>query len=243
MKIVGVIPARYCSSRFPGKPLADICGKPMIWWVYNAVIKVESLKEVYIATDDERIKNVCDRYNMKCIMTQDTHDTHIDRISEFAEKVDADLYVCVCGDEPLIDPDVINEVIPNQINEEEEVNILVRKLSDPVETIEPGNIKILFNNLFECISLSRSPIPFPYKTLDFSYYKIIGVECYNKKALEFFSHTEKGRLESIEEVTLMRYIENRKLIKVHLVDSYELSVDTKKDLERIINIIKSKNVD
>ena len=95
MKIVAVIPARYKSTRLPGKPLADICGKPMIWWVYNQVKKVKEFKDIFVATDDERIKETCEKYNIKVIMTRDNHPDHISRVQEVSEKIEADYYVCI----------------------------------------------------------------------------------------------------------------------------------------------------
>lgn len=107
MKVIGVIPARYKSSRFPGKPLADICGKPMIWWVYNQALKAEALSEAYVVTDDERIKEACDKFGINVIMNSDTHKTGKDRIGEVARKIPADLYVNIQGDEPMIEPETI----------------------------------------------------------------------------------------------------------------------------------------
>lgn len=100
MKIIGVIPARYKSTRFPGKPLVPICGKPMIYWVYQQAEKVKEFDAVYIATDDERIKSVCEEHNMKVIMTSSRHKNRSDRVAEVAAKVDGDLFVNVQGDEP-----------------------------------------------------------------------------------------------------------------------------------------------
>lgn len=93
MKIIGVIPARYKSSRFPGKPLVEICGKPMIYWVYHQAMKVKELNEIYVATDDERIRAACEKYNMNVKMTKDTHQTGSDRVAEVAEHTDGDLYI------------------------------------------------------------------------------------------------------------------------------------------------------
>src|SRR5574344_1066567 len=111
MKIIAVIPARYESSRFQGKPLAEICGKLMIERVYLQAKKVEEFDEVYVATDDERIYNACTERNVKAIMTSTSHRTGTDRIGEVAEKVQADLYVNIQGDEPLIEPDTIRKAI------------------------------------------------------------------------------------------------------------------------------------
>ena len=239
-KIIGIIPSRYSSSRLPGKPLVDICGKPMIWWVYNQVKKVKQFDDIYVATDDERIEKVCKEYGMNVIMTSNNHPTHIHRLHEVSNKVDADLYVCVCGDEPLIKPEVIEKVIPEKV-EPVTISILMREFTEPTEVIDPGNIKITTNAEGYCVALSRSPIPFPYKTIQFKYKKIVGVECYNKKALEYFVSTEPGCIEKIEDITLMRYLENRIAMKFTLVETNALSVDTQRDLEKVRKIISERN--
>ena len=242
MKIIGVIPARYKSSRFPGKPLADICGKPMIWWVYNQCTKVSEFDGVYVATDDERIENVCKEFEIPVVMTSENHQTHINRIHEVSNKIRADLYVVVCGDEPLIDSVTISAVIPkNFVEKGMYVGALMREVSEPTEVIDPANIKIATNKNDECIMLSRSPIPFPYKTILYKYKKIIGVECYNKEALDFFAFTSVGVIESIEDVTLQRFLENKIHIKFKLVETTALSVDTTRDLEKVIKVLEARN--
>ncbi len=239
MKIVGVIPARYSSSRLPGKPLVDICGKPMIWWVYNQAKKLNDLSEVIVATDDKRICDVCEELNIKYMLTSDKHRTHIERLHEVSEKIDADLYLCICGDEPLIKPEVIEKVIPTAM-EDITVSVLMREFTEPTEVIDPGNIKITTNAENICISLSRSPIPFPYKTIEYKYKKIVGVECYNKKALDFFASTQPGVIEKIEDITLLRFLENGIKMKFNLVETNALSVDTMKDLEKVRNILAKR---
>jgi len=241
MKITAVIPARYQSSRFPGKPLADICGKPMIWWVYNQVKKISEFDDVVVATDSEIITEVCAEYGIKFVMTKDNHPTHVHRIHEVSEKIESDLYVVVCGDEPLISVDVIKAILPTADvdNNQMYVGGLCRYFTDPAEVIDPANIKIVTNDKDECILLSRAPIPFPYKTVLFKYKKVVGVECYNKKALDFFVSTPKGFLENIEDVTLQRFLENKIHIVYKLVDSVSLSVDTPRDLEKVKEIINS----
>ena len=107
MRIVAVIPARYKSSRFPGKPLADICGKPMIWWVYQNCCQVELLSEVYVATDSQSIEEVCQQYGMNVIMTSPDCLTGTDRVAEAVKDIEADIIVNVQGDEPLLEPDAI----------------------------------------------------------------------------------------------------------------------------------------
>lgn len=241
-KITAIIPARYQSSRFPGKPLADIFGKPMIWWVYNQVKKVDEFHLVVVATDDKRIETVCHSFDMEVVLTSDSHPTHVHRIHEVSDIIQSDYYVVVCGDEPLIKPEIIRVALPDESGHEHGkmyVGGLCRYFTDPAEVIDPANIKIVTNEEDECILLSRSPIPFPYKTVLFKYKKVVGVECYNKRALDFFVSTPKGFLESIEDVTLQRFLENKIHIKYKLVSSESLSVDTPRDLEKVKSIIEN----
>ena len=243
-KIIAIIPARYASSRFPGKPLADICGKPMIWWVYNQVKKVQELDDVVVATDSDKIIEVCDSLGIKTIKTKDIHPTHINRLHEVSEKIQSDFYLCVCGDEPLIDPETIKVAIPNEndVTSDFYFGALMREFTEPSEVIDPANIKITTNDEGYCVSLSRSPIPFPYKTIQFKYKKIVGVECYSKSALDFFSKTSAGNIEKIEDVTLLRFLENKIPMKFKLVNTNALSVDTPRDLEKVRCIIEERGV-
>lgn len=238
MKVIGVIPARYQSSRLPGKPLADICGKPMIWWVYQQAKKVKQLEEVYAATDDDRIKEVCEKWGIPVVMTSKDNPTHLNRIYELAQTIDADLYTVICGDEPLIKSEVIGAVIPSIMpNQKYIARALMREFKDPAEVVDPGNIKIAANAQGDCIYLSRSPIPFPYKTVLFKYRKIVGIECYNKNALDFFVHTPVGFLERVEDIAILRFMENKIGMHFTLVESDALSVDTENDLEKVRLII------
>lgn len=239
MNIIGIIPARYQSSRLPGKPLADICGKPMIWWTYQRAKGVKGFSEVYVALDDERVAEVCKKYNIPYIETSPDNKTHMNRLHEVSNKLQADLYAVICGDEPLIKPEVIQTIIPSS-----EIDLSVpvaralrRKFTDPAEVIDPNNIKIVTNDNEECLYLSRSPIPFPFKTVLFDYYKIVGIECYNKLALDFFVNTEPGRLEKIEDIAILRFPENNIKMVFTLVETNALSVDTEKDLEKVRKII------
>ena len=112
MKIVGVIPARYQSSRFPGKPLALIQGKPMIWWVYQSLKNANGIDEAYVATDNEIIGKECDKWNIPWIKTSDSCPTHLERLYEVSTKIDADFYICVNGDEPLMESKCVEDLIP-----------------------------------------------------------------------------------------------------------------------------------
>lgn len=245
-KIIGVIPARYESTRFPGKPLVDICGKPMIWWVYNQVKKVKQFAEIYVATDDERIELACKKYGMNVLMTSNNHPTHIHRVHEVSNKVKSDYYLCVNGDEPLIEVESIAKVIESAIvNQNDFFTGAFRYLADPAETIDSANIKIVTDNsqnkYFRCVYLSRTPIPYPKNSLNFKYKKYVGIECFTKAALDFFVSCDMGLLEKVEDIDHLRFIEANKNLYFVEVNSKSISVDTCKDLEKVHEII-SKNI-
>ncbi len=237
MKILGVIPARYKSSRLPGKPLADICGKPMIWWVYQQASQLDI--DVIVATDDERIISVCEDFSIPSLLTGE-YGTHVERLYEVSTRIDADYYVAINGDEPLITAETISKVFPDRLYDDCYVGGLMRDMNEPTEVVDPGNIKVATTDDGDCIFLSRSPIPFPYKTVLYKYRKLIGIECYNKAALGFMVGTPPGPLERIEDVTLLRYLENHKHVHYTLVDEFSLSVDTQRDLEKVREIISGR---
>lgn len=240
-KIIGVIPARYQSTRFPGKPLADICGKPMIWWVYQQVMKVPELSAVFVATDDDRIQKVCEEYGMQVVMTRNDHPDHIARIQEVSDKIKSDIYVCVNGDEPLIAPECISQAIKGALSQKSLFfSGAMRRLTDPAETIDPANIKIVMSTTERCLYISRTPVPFPKGTLLFNYHKYVGIECFSKESLDFFVSTPMGSVEKVEDIDHLRFLENYKELYFTLVDSESISVDTPKDLEKVRMIIESR---
>lgn len=241
MKIIAVIPARYQSSRFPGKPLADICGKPMIWWVYQQVCKVPKLTEVYVATDDTRIKDVCEFYGMNVMMTRNDHPNSTERVYEVSKIIDSDLYIVINGDEPLIDPKIISAIIPSHCNVDDFfVSNLMSIIDDPVEALDPANIKVVTDVESNALLFSRNLIPYPKSSLNYNFYKHIGVLIYTKQSLDFFAHTAKGPIEQIEDVNELRFVEHGKKIKMIKVDAHSLSVDTPKDLEKVRKIIEKQ---
>ncbi len=237
MKIIGVIPARYKSSRFPGKPLADICGKPMIWWVYQQVLKSEVLDEIYVATEDERIKAVCEKENINVVMTSDRHPTGTDRAAEVAEKTNGDIYVVVMGDEPLISPENVKTVVDIIKTSVCDAGMLCTKFKNGVDLINNSTIKLAINSRNELIYMSRLPIPYPKSNLNYNHYKNVGVYAFTRESLELFNKTPRGYLENIEDIEMFRMLENHKVVKVKEVEKQSISVDTYKDLERIRGII------
>jgi 3-deoxy-manno-octulosonate cytidylyltransferase (CMP-KDO synthetase) len=240
IKITGIIPARYKSTRFEGKPLADICGKPMIWWVYNQVKKVKELSDVFVAIDDNEIQKVCEKENIKYVLTSNNHPDHISRIHEVSEKIESTYYVCVNGDEPLIDPIAISRVLPTEEHRGFYFNGAMRVLSDPAEVIDSSNIKLVISASGHCIYMSRTPVPFPKGTLFFRYNKYVGIECFTKEALDFFVSTPMGNNEKIEDIDHLRFIENGKKLTFTYVNSESISVDTPKDIEKVRFIIGEK---
>ena len=210
MKTIAVIPARYASTRMPGKPLADVLGKPMIYWVYQAAKACPKLDPT-------------------------------GRIWEVSTVEDADLYLQLMGDEPLVNPAAFDLILPSTLPEDPYyVAVLTNIMEHPADVIDFSNQKVVTNAAREILLISRSPIPYPKGTLDFEYEKVTGIQLYSKQALKFYHETPKSILEKAEENDMMRFIENGH--KVHaIVSPYKtVSVDTPKDLALVNEILKEK---
>lgn len=243
MKVIGVIPARYGSSRFPGKPLSDICGKPMFWWVYKQALKAK-MDEVYLATDDSRIYDKAKELNVNVIMTSTEHKTPNDRVWEVSTRIDGDIFLCINGDEPLIDPEVINKSLPEEGDElEYYYSNVMTTIKNPVEVVDPTNIKAVCNVKGDALWASRNPIPYPKGNMEFKYKKLVGIAAFSKKALEFYHFTKRSALEEVEELDLYRFLENGKTVKLKEIDCSTLSVDTPKDLEHVRAVIQNLKKD
>ena len=238
MKNLAVIPARYDSSRMPGKPIADICGKPMIWWVYNKCIESKKFDDVIVATDDERILEKCSAYSMKAMMTSPLHDSPTSRLYEVSTKIDSYIYYLIMGDEPLVCADCFDLIIPKEEIGEYYVAALTNIISNPADVIDFSNQKVVTDRHRNALFISRSPIPYPKGLLDISYEKVTGVQAFSKKALAFYSSTQKSKLEKAEENDLMRFIENGIKVKMTVSEYKTISVDTPKDLDLVREIIK-----
>lgn len=241
MKAIAVIPARYASTRMPGKPIMDLCGHPMIWWVYQNVIKANGFADVYVATDDVRIKHVCEGFGAKVIMTSNSCSCLIDRLYEVSQVIDADYYVSINGDEPILEPEVMGNILPDFVEREKPIiRGLCKNFTDPVEVIDSGNIKIVVGKDGYSLYSSRSPIPYPHKSTQFKYKKYVGVELFNKAALDFYVSTEPTEIEKIEDIGSIRFLEHGFRIHYDLVESDSLSVDTPKDLVKITRVLSQK---
>lgn len=241
MKTIAVIPARYQSSRMPGKPLADILGRPMIWWVWREAKKCPALSGVVVATDDERIADACKAYGMDYCMTSPGHDTPTGRIWEVSTKLEADLYLQVMGDEPLINAAAFDLILPKTLPQDPYyVAVLTNVMEHPADVVDFSNQKVVTNAAREILMISRSPIPYPKGTLDFEYEKVTGIQLYSRRALAFYHDTPKSLLEKAEENDMMRFVENGH--KVHAITSpYKtVSVDTPKDLALVSRILQER---
>lgn len=234
MKIIGVIPARYESSRFPGKPLKKICGKPMIQRVYERAKLVKKLDEIYVATDDERIESCCCKKEIPVIMTSKLHRNGTERLAEVANRIVADIYVTIQGDEPLLEPKTIEKVI-EVIQEEDNIPCATLKTPyhNPVDVINGTTPKVVTDLDNNILLFSRSPIPYPKATLDYIIYKPIGVYAFKRSTLLEYGKLEMGPLEMAEEIELLRLVEHGYKIRVGIVESDTVAVDTPKDLLRI----------
>ncbi len=244
MKVIGVIPARYESSRFQGKPLADICGKPMIWWVYQKAKACEHLSEVYVATDDQRIYDVCGEFDINCIMTSTEHRTGTDRLGEVAEKIPADLYVNIQGDEPLIEVETISKaILPFYENNGSDIQVtnLMTQINDPVDLINFTVPKVIAAKDGRGIFLTRSAAPFPKGNINAKYYKQVCVYGFTPEALKFYCDYGrkygKAKIEAIEDIEILRFIENGYRVQYIEVDSDTIAVDTPNDLKRVQEIM------
>jgi 3-deoxy-manno-octulosonate cytidylyltransferase (CMP-KDO synthetase) len=240
MKIIAVIPARYQSSRFEGKPLADIGGQLMIERVYLQAKKVSELTDVYVATDDDRILSACRERNIKCMMTSTKHKTGTDRTGEVADKIPADLYVNIQGDEPLIEPETIQKaILPFEENTYHDIQVtnLMTQIKDPVELLNFTIPKVITAQDGRGVFLTRSAAPFPKGNIMVKYYKQVCVYGFTPEALRFFCTSPRGQVESIEDIEILRFIEAGRRVQYIEVDSNTVAVDTPGDLEKVRKIL------
>lgn len=241
MKIVGVIPARYQSSRLPGKPLKDICGRPIVWWVYRQAKKVQRLDEIYVATDDQRIMDVCKRYDIPAIMTSIQHQNGTERLAEVAQKLVSDYYITIQGDEPLLEPATIDAVLDIILSDDSiPCATLKTPFHNPVDVVNGTTPKVVVDINGDILLFSRAPIPYPKGAIDYIYYKPIGVYAFRREILLYYATLEMGNIERIEEIELLRLVENGIKIRVGVVDSETVAIDTEKDLERVRQFVKDR---
>ncbi len=247
-RITGIIPARYRSTRFPGKPLAQILGKPMIQIVYENAKKSKFINELIIATDDERIYDVAKKFNANVVMTPSDIKTGTDRVAFVAREIDADIVINIQGDEPLLTADMIDSAIEPFFKDEKiDISTLAVKINNVDDLFNPNVVKVVFDGDNFALYFSRSPIPFcrdaraKEEWLKYGeYYKHIGIYVYSKNSLLKFVNLPKSKLEDTEKLEQLRALENGMKIKVVITEKDTIGVDTPSDLEKVIQVFKNQ---
>ncbi|MGQ1889171.1 3-deoxy-manno-octulosonate cytidylyltransferase [Thermophagus sp. OGC60D27] len=247
-EILGIIPARYASTRFPGKPLADIGGKPMIQRVYEQASK--ALKQVVVATDDQRIMNAVTRFGGQCVMTADTHRSGTDRCKEALDKTEAmhghdyKVVVNIQGDEPFINPKQIEKLTSCFHNADTEIATLVKPLKNHRELFDPNKPKVVLNKDANALYFSRSPIPYLRNTpeevwhIHHNYFIHIGLYAYRSDILREITLLHQTPLETAESLEQLRWLENGYIITTRKTDLESWSIDTPNDIE----VLKDKGI-
>ncbi|MCP4522226.1 MAG: 3-deoxy-manno-octulosonate cytidylyltransferase [Cytophagales bacterium] len=246
MKIVGIIPSRYESSRFPGKPLADIQGKSMIQRVYEQAQKAESLSEVYVATDDERIFEHVQSFGGKVVMTSTEHPTGTDRCQEAYEKAfpSADFIINIQGDEPFIKPEQIDLLASCLSDDRVELATLVKEIDDYETLFNVNTPKVVITTEYFARYFSRQTIPYLRNIEDKStwlehhtFYKHIGIYAYRADVLPKITKLVPSSLELAESLEQLRWLENGYKIKVAVTEFETIGIDTPEDLEKVKELL------
>ena len=241
MKVIGVIPCRYKSSRFPGKPIAMISGKPMVWHVWNQAKKTKNISRLIVATDDNRIYDVCHQYGIESTMTSENHRTGTDRVAEVAGRIDGDVFVNIQGDEPLIDPSGIDRIISEiSKNDKEDIVNAFSAISDMADIVNGNVVKVITSIDDYALAYSRSPIPYP-KESNPRYKRQIGLYAIKRDVILRFPALSRGYLELSEGVEMFRYLENGYKIKmVEISDNNSIPVDVADDILRVESVLTKR---
>ena len=245
MKILGIIPSRYGSTRFPGKPLIDIKGKSMVQRVYEQASQASNITRLVVATDDERIFEHVQEFG-EAVMTADDHPTGTDRCNEVLALMDEDFdaVINIQGDEPLIQPYHIDQLAELFDDEHVQIGTLYKKLSETDLLLNPSIIKVVVNMYDEALYFSRSPIPhFRNEPQEqwvkmHQYFQHIGIYGYRSDVLFEIAQLEPSYLEMAESLEQLRWMENGYTISVAQTDFESMSIDTPEDLERVLKFLE-----
>jgi len=246
MRILGVIPARYESSRFPGKPLIDIAGKSMIERVYNQCLKSSLLSKVIVATDDQRIADHVSLFGGNVAMTSIKHQSGTDRCAEVANyNPEFDILINIQGDEPMIDPNQINLLGKCFEDPQTHIATLVKKISNLEELFNENTPKVIINKKMDAVLFSRTAIPFlrgrsKETWLEhYTFFKHIGIYGFRTKTLNELTKLPLSGLETAEALEQLRWIENGYSIHTAITDQESQAIDTPADLEKLLKLIRS----
>lgn len=239
MQVIAVIPARYASTRFPAKPLADIHGKPMLQHVYERSMKATLIDDVIVATDDERIFNAARAFGARVVMTSTKHETGTDRLAEVAETLDsAELIVNVQGDEPMIEPAMIDAAVaPLLAQPDINMGTLMATIDNQADFANPNVVKVVTDKCGSALYFSRAPIPYT-RDLEIEQeqvygFKHIGLYVYRRDFLLRYPHLQPTVLERTEKLEQLRVLEHGYRIHVALTEHQSMGVDTPEDLEKV----------
>ena len=246
MDAVGIIPARYGSTRFEGKLLADFCGKPVIQHTWENAKKSNSIGDLIIATDDKRIYNAAKGFGANVVYTSTAHKSGSDRLTEVAASIDAKIVVNIQADEPLLVPSMIDDVVGVILKDNTLVmSTLCHRIKNVAEAQDPNVVKVAFDRNSFALYFSRAPIPYERMGSDdklqaIEYYKHIGIYAYAKDFLFTFKSLPQSRLEKTEKLEQLRVLENGYRIKVIETKFDTIGIDTPEDLEKAVEIVKGK---
>lgn len=240
MNFIVVIPARYSSKRFPGKPLADISGIPMVIRTYLQCIKAVSPDLVYVATDDDRIKNICDQWNIKVIITSKDCLTGTDRIAEVASIISTDFYINIQGDEPIFNPDDISLIIKAAYQFPGAVINGYSEIINEADYFNYGIPKVVFDEDCNLLYMSRAPIPANKDSKFVRSWRQICAYSYPQQALKLFNEAkQKKPLELMEDIEMLRFLELGVNIKMVKMSNQSISVDKPADIQSVESIIQN----
>lgn len=243
MNIIGIIPARYASTRFPGKPLIDIGGKSMIQRVYEQCKQAETLSDVIVATDDERIEQHVKSFGGKVVMTKPEHQSGTDRCAEVIQTYMGlcDAVINIQGDEPFIDPTQIDALAFAFHEPHVLLATMKKKMTAEADIQNPNMVKVISNHQGEAIYFSRSPIPYRRNPeTQIEYFKHIGIYGYRKEALLEITQLPAGRLEMAENLEQLRWIEHNYRITLVETAIENIAIDTPDDLARVEKYLKTE---
>ena len=233
MKTIAVIPARWGSTRFEGKVLASIAGKPMIQHVWQRCKQAQELDQVWIACDDERIKEACQRFGAQVILTSKLHSSGSDRIAEALKQIEGDIIVNVQGDEPTIEPAIIDNLVKAfKADAQSSMATVIKAIDRADEMSDPNVVKVVVDQDFHALYFSRSAIPYNRAGKKIVYYKHLGIYAYRRDFLMKFTKWPKSPLEETEKLEQLRALEAGYKIKTILTDIETIAVDTPADLAR-----------
>jgi 3-deoxy-manno-octulosonate cytidylyltransferase (CMP-KDO synthetase) len=248
MHIIGVIPSRYGSARLPSKPLVDLLGKPMVQRVYEQAQQSRLLHEVVVATDDDRIAGAVKAFGGQVVMTSAEIRSGSDRMAAVAEQLRGDIFVNVQGDEPLMNPTMIDQGVQALLDDPQaQIATLAKKIESAEELANPDVVKVVFDGNSYALYFSRSPIPHVRANNDtrtwpgrHTFYKHIGLYVFRRESLLKFSKIPESSLEKAEKLEQLRALEAGMKIKVGLTEFDSVSVDTQADVDRVVQMLKKK---